>query len=181
MTKRLFSVLFLFAIVSMLMYFYKNDLIPKVQTIRAFGDLKADFGIAPTAPLFHTVSIAAGESEAKSITVANEGPATKLVYIKAQQIAAQRENFTHTELLDIRIEDESNTLYGRGSSTGAKTVKDFFEDSSGKYGIALNAILSGKSKTYFIIVSYSEATGENVLKESLIFDLSIDAINIFDR
>lgn len=169
--------LVLAVVVSLLAFFYKEEVFPDVATIRAFGELKADFGIAPKEPIFNSLSIAPGEAEYKHVTIVNEGDSNKSVFLKGIPQVNLGTISQKGQLLDIVIVTNAGPVYGRGSTAGKKTVKDFFADS--KKGILITTLEKGQRKPFFIHVSNPELPGTHAQKESIAFDITLEAITSF--
>lgn len=175
MKKRLFKVIGLLIIVSVLGYFSRNDLF-RVSTVRAFGALTVNFHVPVGNPIFTVTNMAPGGTENRNIDVTNGGATGSLVAIKGVRTGGVGADPKLETVLDITIKDGATTLYGSGSATGAKTVKDFFTDSNTANGIQLNAIAAGGSKTYNIKVTFPTNAGNEFQNKSVIFDLTFGEI-----
>jgi hypothetical protein len=145
-------------------------------TAHAAGDLDIDFHVPEGDPIFVVENMLPGDTDSKPIDVTNNDSVGRLVAIKGIRTGGVGNDPKLETILDITIKEGANFLYGTGSSTGPKTVKDFFTESQTPNGIALSALASGQHKTYIIKVTFPTSAGNEFQKKSVIFDIIFIAI-----
>ena len=116
----------------------------KPSTVRAFGELAVDFHtINPGDPIFTVFNMLPGDPpEIRPVDVHNGGSVARMVSVKADNITYSGGTPNLDEALEIIIKDSSTPIYGEGSPTNVKTLKEFFDNSSDPNGVQLNIIPS---------------------------------------
>lgn len=159
-----------------LTYFYGNDLFFQKNSVRAFGELTVDFHVPPGDPIFTVNNMAPGNSVSRDVDVTNGSPIARMVSVKGIRKGGVGDTPKLETVLDIKITDGVNSLYGDDSPTGPKTVQDFFNESAGPNGIQLNVINPGNAKTYTFVVTFPESAGNEFQNKSVIFDLTFGVL-----
>ncbi len=171
MKKKIFAILSaLFLIITLL---YGNgglNIFQKSNTVFAVGDLTVDWGIGTgnRGPIFNISQITPGQSEDRTILVINGASTSRPVGIKALKTGG----FGDLEQkLDIVISDGINDVYG--GNKGPKTVKDFFNESSGSDFINLINLAPSLSQTFNIKVALNDSSETEFQSNSVIFNIVI--------
>jgi len=147
-----------------------NNLI-NPSNIRAFGDLKVDFGnppVAPGDPVFTVSDFKPGDCEEREINVTNDGVLARMISVKGKRTGGEGINPSLEEGIYISI-NNIHIIYGGGSDP--KTVQSFFNDSLNVNGIKLGIIFPGLSEKYLFKVCFPKEAGNNYQKKSVLFDL----------
>lgn len=175
---RVLRILLLISIVSALFYFSGGlgFLNKTVSTVRAFGDLMIDFHVPPGNPIFVVNNMAPGQVETRSVDATNSGTVARLVAVRGVKTSTPSTDPQLESGLDIVIGDGVVPLYGSGSGTGAKTLADFFADSTSSGGVQLNTILPSGNKTYNFKVTFPDGAGNDFQAKSVVFDLTFGIV-----
>jgi hypothetical protein len=174
MKSKSLKTLFLLAFVLTIGYIFRNDLLFRVDTVRAFGDLVVDFHVPVTDPIFVVQNMLPGDSESRNIDVTNGGSVPRQVKIKGVRTGGVGGDPKLETILDFTIKEGINNLYGTGSPTGPKTLNDFFTDTSGPNGIILGTLNPGQGKTYILTAVFPTSAGNEYQNKSVIFDITFD-------
>ena len=137
-------------------------------TSRAFGDLFITF---ESDPLFNFDDFKPGDCTEKSITVTNSGIEDARVAIKSdkEQIVG---DFDLSTQLDFVVSENSIPLYGDLSSTGPKTLAEFYVDSDAMDGIILSDVPGNGGQTiYKIKICFDLNSGNDYQETKTVFDL----------
>lgn len=170
--KRLFLILILFPLLLSFLFFSgKIDNLFKVNTVRAFGDLFVDFHVPSGNPIFTVNNMVPGDIEERSVDVVNSGFLTHVVAVKGTRTGGVGIDPKLETVFDLVISDGSNVIYGSGSVTGAKTLKNFFDESGSINGIELNSINPSAQKTYTFKIAFPASAGNDFRLKSVVFDL----------
>lgn len=149
------------------------------STVRAFGELTVDFNsVLPGQALFDVDNMAPGDPPVShDVDVHNGGSVARMVSVKADNITYSGGTPNLDEALEIIIKDGINPIYGEGSPTNKKTLKNFFDESADPNGVQLNVIPSGGDKTYNFEVSFPSTDNDNPYQgKSVTFDLTFGII-----
>jgi hypothetical protein len=174
--KRRFIKVIALLIITAFMLGYGYQLFTEPSTVRAFGDLTVQFGVPPSTPLFNISNMAPGDVTTEDVVVTNSGLMPRMVAVKGVRTGVVGSEPKLENVLDIIISDGVTPLYGTGSGTGPKTVKQFFIDSQSADGIQLNVVNNGSAKTYTITVTFPTSAGNEYQAKSVIFDLTFGVI-----
>lgn len=139
--------------------------------MQAFGDLLVTFKdqITIDGPIFTFDDFKPGDcSQASEIEVANAGINTALVAIRSENVG---DLGNLSQALSIVISENSTDLYGGSSSTGPKTLHDFFTDSANPDGIPLSNLAGSQTTTYLIQICFYPDAGNEYQEKSLEFDI----------
>jgi len=145
------------------------------STVRAIGDLNVDWGVGvpEEGPIFVVNNMMPGESESRSVSVENVGGVVRPVGVRGVETIEPGNLAT---VLDFVISEGVTDLYG-GSSTGPKTLQQFFDESAAPTGIFLSnlnpAPNPGSSTTYTFKVTFDPNAGNEFQNTQVIFDLII--------
>lgn len=144
-------------------------------TVRAFGDLRVEFGIPHGHPLFDIFNILPGDTVFRNVLVRNRGSVPRLVFVKGIK-TSETQNFGNALTLTVR--EGSTDLYGGTSPTGPKTLTQFFAESGGETGIHLSVVGPRRRTRYSFIVNFPPGPDDNQYQGArLVFDLIFDAVS----
>src|SRR5258706_9417993 len=118
------------------------------STVRAFGDLFVDFHVPAGTPLFSIVNMKPGDEVVKTVDAVQNGSDKKTITIKGIRTAGAGGLPRIENALAVNISDGATILYGQGSPTGAKTLTNFFAESSSGNGISLSSLEKKVPKAY---------------------------------
>lgn len=166
--KNLFKV---FILVFTVVLFFKAAPISKAL---ALTDLNINFHVAPNAPIFTVSNMLPGDTEDRNIDVTNVGSITRMVLVKGIRTGGVGADPKLETVLDLVVKDGLTPVYGTGSPTGPKTVKDFFTESASPSGVFLGNINAGVNKTYNFKVTFPTTAGNEFQLKSVIFDIKFD-------
>jgi len=137
-------------------------------TTRAFGNLVVTF---ESDPLFDFDDFKPGDCTQKSITVTNNRDEEVRVATKSANEASVGD-FDLATQLDFVISENGVALYGDASSTGPKTLEDFYTDSDIIDGIMLTDVAGGGAQTvYKIRICFDINSGNDYQETKTVFDL----------
>lgn len=146
------------------------------STVRAFGELFVDFHVPPGEPLFVINNWAPGGVENRGVDAYNGGSQSYLTSVKAIRTGGVGEDPKLETALQVIVKQGGVAVYGLGSSTGAKSVAEFFIDSSSPDGVILGTVASGNTQTYNFEVTFPTTAGNEYQGKSVIFDLSFGTV-----
>jgi hypothetical protein len=159
---------------------YDNNFF-SINTVRAFGDLTVDFHVAIGNPIFTIANMAPGDSQNRNIDVTNSGSIVRHVAVKGIKTGGDLANPKFETVLDLVIKDGVTPVYGAGSSTGNKTLAQFFTESNTTDGVPLSDLNPSASKTYNFLVTFQSIAGNQFQNRSLTFDLTFGATGSSDH
>lgn len=142
----------------------------KSPTAEAVGDLSVDWGVPEGNPIFTINNMAPGQSETRAVIVHNDASLTRPVGvrgIKTNETGALAGTF------QFKISKGGVDIYGGTSSTGPKTLANFFSDSAGPDGIKLEDLPPSTSATYTFIAQFKPDSGNEFQQKIVVFDLKI--------
>jgi hypothetical protein len=172
MKIRLFKVLIMLFIVGIAYYSVGGiKSLLAGSTVRAFADLSVDFHVPANKPLFNYANMAPGTTITKTVDVTNTGTLGHVVAVRGVKKGGIGINPAIESVMSIVITDGVTSLYGSGSTTGAKTVQNFFSDSGGTNGIVLGYLVPSAHKAYTITASFPLSADNKYQGKSVIFDL----------
>lgn len=163
-------------LISTLILGYGFHILTAPSTVRAFGELTVDFGVPLGQPIFEVSNMAPGDDETREVDVHNNELTPRIVAVKGVRTGGVGADPKIETILDIVIYDGVTPLYGTGSSTGPKTLQNFFSDSTSDDGIQLNLINAGGDKTYNFKVTFPTFADNTFQQKSVIFDLIFGVI-----
>lgn len=149
-----------------------NIFLPK--TAFAVGDLTVNWGVPEGNPIFTLSNFAPGSSESRTVNITNGAASPRPVGIRGIQTS---DPGNLASVLTIVIKKNGTDIYGGTSPTGAKTVSQFFTDSTLPDFVSLTTLNPAASATYSITVTFQTSAGNPFQNKTLIFDLKI-GINI---
>ena len=88
--RKIFLIIFTIAVIAIVIQIYKSAKNP--SNIRAFGDLKVDFGnppVAPGDPVFAVNDFKPGDCEEREIKVTNDGSLTRMISVKGKRTGGE--------------------------------------------------------------------------------------------
>lgn len=147
------------------------DIFGQGSTVRAFGDLKVNFGVGSNEPIFTVDNMAPGDIESREVDVTNGGQSPQSIAVKGVRSGGVGNNPRIESALEITISKGGTVLYGQGSSTGKRTVTQFFNDSGQSDGIVLSSVQPGNSELYTFTVILPTEAGNEFQGKSVVFDL----------
>jgi hypothetical protein len=145
----------------------------KPINIQAVGDLEITHdGASLGPPVFFVENMLPGDMDDQDINVTNNGTITRYISVKGNKTGGVGDLPHLEEVLEIVInENGGSILYGEGSLTGLKTVKDFFDDSFSENGILLSTVGPSTSATYNFKILFPSSAGNEYQEKSVIFEL----------
>ncbi len=174
--KRLFRIILALVIIGVMVKFVAPDLF-KPSTVRAFGDLVVNFHVPLNNPIFTVTNMAPGDPpQNRNVDVHNNASVSRLVSVKGVRTGGVGADPKLETVLDLVIKDGATPVYGTGSLTGPKSVKNFFDDSTATDGVKLNIINPGGDKTYNFKVTFPSSAGNDFQAKSVIFDLTFGEV-----
>lgn len=145
------------------------------QTVRAFGDLRVEFGIPHGRPLFDIVNMLPGDTTSRNVRVRNHGRTPQLAFVKGVK-TDETQHFGNALFLTIR--EGSTDLYGGTSPTGPRTLTQFFSESGAPDGIPLSVIQPRQRMTFVFIVNFPPGPDDNQYQGArIVFDLTFGAVS----
>ncbi len=124
------------------------------------GVMEVDF---ETRPLFKNVNLTIGDSEAKTITVTNNGRTTQDVYISVDNFVVPGNGTNLADVMDITITSGGTTYY-------TSSFTDFFGD----VPVYLGDLAGGANRTYVVSASIDSLAGNAYQLKSFGFELSVN-------
>lgn len=174
MKKRILKIISLILILAVVVQTNGFGLFAK-KTTYAAGDLNITWnGVPDGDPIFVVNNMLPGDMEDRDVDVANGGTVPRDVGVrgvKTEEIAS------FAAVLDFIISENGTDLYGGSSSTGAKTLQEFFDDSGGPNGLFLSTINNGDSTTYNFKATFPEGSGNEFQGAKVVFDLIIGIVS----
>ncbi len=142
------------------------------KTAYAVGDLSVDWGggIDIDIPLFDVSNMIPGDIESRIVIVKNNAPSSRPVGVRSKNI---NNIDTLSDVLTVVIEKNGTAIYGTGSSTGTKTLTNFFTESSTIDGLLLSHQSPSSTTLYEFFVSFDALAGNEYQNKKLTFDLEI--------
>ena len=140
------------------------------NTAQAVGDLTVDWGVPSGDPIFVVGNMAPGDMETRSVFITNDAISIRPVGVRGVKTSETGDLST---VLDLIISESGTDIYGGTSTTGPKTLSEFFDDSSGVNGVLLSNFDPSDSKTYSFKATFKEAAGNEFQDTSVVFDLII--------
>ena len=171
MKKRILFIVILAALVGLVFYGNKN-VFNNFSTAYAVGDLNVDWGIGVgnVGPIFNVLNMAPGDIEERDVDVSNSAVSARPIGVRGIMTDGQA---TFSAALKIVISEGLIDKYGGTSSTGEKSLSDFFTESAGPDGIPLSTLGPGDTTTYSFEVTFDEDSGNEFQNLSVVFDLKI--------
>ena len=136
----------------------------------AVGDLTINWGVPTGNPIFVVTNMMPGDVEQRSVGVVNNAAVSRTVAVRGVKTS---ESLNFSTILDFVILDGVTPIYGTGSSTGPKTLAQFFTDSAGVNGIGLSTLAPSASTTYTFKATFDASAGNEFQNAQVIFDLII--------
>lgn len=173
MKKRLIRItMFIAIVISVVSYKGGFNKIFKFPTAQAVGDLSVDWGpgLSEGDPIFVVNDMAPGGSESHTVTVNNDASSVRPVGVRG---VLTSETASLSAAMLITISESGTDLYGGGSSTGPKTLQQFFAESAGPDGIFLSNLAGGNSTQYTFDVVFTPESGNEFQNTQVIFDLHV--------
>ncbi|MBI2621659.1 MAG: hypothetical protein HYW63_03400 [Candidatus Levybacteria bacterium] len=140
------------------------------KTAYAVGDLNVIWGVPDGDPIFVVENMLPGDMEDRNVDVINGASSSRDVGVrgvKTEEIAS------FSGILDFVISENGSPIYGTGSSTGPKTLQQFFDESAGPNGLFLSTLSSGDTTTYNFKATFPEGSGNEYQGARVVFDLII--------
>lgn len=142
----------------------------KNSTAQAVGDLTVDWGVPEGNPIFTVNNMAPGEMESRTVHVTNGASTNRPVGVRGIKTSETGDLST---VLAMVISENGTDLYGGSSSTGPRTLTQFFSESAGPDGISLSTLGPGNDTHYTFEVEFDENAGNEFQGKSVVFDLKI--------
>lgn len=142
-------------------------------TTYAAGDLIINWYVPSGDPIFVVNNMLPGDIEDRDVDVSNGGSEPREVGVKGEKTS---ETASFSAVLDFVIFADGTPIYGSGSSTGSKTLQEFFNESTGINGLPLTTINNGDSTTYNFKATFLSDSGNEYQGASVVFDLKIGII-----
>ncbi len=142
----------------------------KTSTAYAVGDLTVNWGVPDGTPLFTVQNLTPGQSQSRSVTIQNGSSNNHPVAIRGI-LNSQTGNLA--SVLLITISENGTDKYGGSSSTGPKTLQQFFTDSALPNGIFVSTLPSANSTIYSMKITFDPSAGNAFQNKQLLFDIHI--------
>ncbi len=140
------------------------------KTAYAVGDLSVDWGVPSGNPIFVVSNLAPGQSEERNVTVTNNAAVIRPVGVKGIKTS---ETGALASGLNIVISKNLVEVYGGTSYTGARTLQQFFTDSTSINGIFLGNQNPTEVASYKFKATFGQGSGNSFQNKTVIFDLQI--------
>lgn len=176
MKTRIFKLIIVFSSVLFIAYFAVSNSLFNPNTVKAFGDLTVDFHVPIGNPIFVVNNMAPGDSQDRDVDVTNSGVLTRFVSVKGIRTSGIGSDPKIETVLDLVIKDGATPIYGTGSTTGSKTLANFFTESGSADGVKLNVINPGGHKIYNFKVTFPTSAGNEFQAKSVTFDLTFGVL-----
>lgn len=167
---KLFKIFSLLTAITLVVWANGGFSIDLNNTAQAVGDLTIDWGVPAGDPIFVINNMAPGDMESRNVLVTNDGSGIRPVGVRGEPTS---ESGNLSTVLDFVISEGGTDLYGGTSSTGPKTLAQFFDDSSDINGIFLLNLNPTESKTITFKATFNETAGNEFQNTEVIFDLII--------
>ncbi len=163
MKKRILTILSLVLIGTLVIQ--NNGLNFLNRNAYAVGDLTVNWGIGVgnVGPIFSVNNIAPGNSETRSVNVANGATSPRQVGVRG---ILTNDTGNMKSVMNVEIREGITTLYNQ-------TLEQFFLDSAGPDGIPLSTLGNGVNTDYEIIVTFDSSAGNEFQNKSITFDIQI--------
>ena len=146
-----------------------NFLAP-VGTAFAVGDLLIDWNVPAGDPIFVVNDFAPGEMESRNVEVTNSGTIPREVGVRGVQTGGLG---ALEGVLEITISEGVTDLYGGTSSTGTRTLSQFFTDSTNPNGITLLTVDPSETVVLTFKVKFAESAGNEFQNANVVFDITL--------
>jgi Lamin Tail Domain len=176
MKKRILRILLAISVIGVFAYIFSSQrFLKQSDTVRAFGNLTVKYlGVTLGSPIFNVANMTPGNApETHNIDITNGGNVAAYLAIKG--VKKTGDGVLETGLY-IKIIEGSAVLYGAGSTTGPKTLKNFFDESTSPNGIQLSIVNAGANTTYKISVDLPSSVGNEIQGRNVTFDLTFGII-----
>lgn len=162
-----FGILF---IGTLLVFLYRQGYLNFGGTAQAVGDLTIDWGVPTGDPIFVVTNMFPGDEEVRQVEITNNASMSRPIGIRGTKTNGAGEL---GDSLEIVISAHGTDLYGGNSSTGPKTLTQFFTDSISSDGIGLLTLASGETTTLTFKVTFVDSTTNDVQSSEVVFDITI--------
>ena len=145
---------------------------PKFLTGTAYaaGDLTIDWGVPTGDPIFVVENMLPGDQESRVVEVTNNATISRQVAIRGVKTL---ETLNFSTVIDFVIKKGVTDIYGGTSATGAKTLKQFFQDSGAPQGLPLANLAPSQTETFTFIATFDQDAGNEFQNAKVVFDLII--------
>lgn len=168
--KSIIFILFIFSVIYSVFFLHYFDLF--TTRVEAGGDISVDFGTRDSGnSLFKIKQMSPGSRAIKEVIVYNDARTNRVIGVKARM---SEETGDLSEILMITIIQNKRDVYG--GKSGAKTLRQFMQDSANLQGIKLSNIGSGEHTKYTFVVEFPAVAGNIYQGKKLVFDLQIGVI-----
>jgi len=171
--NKLFRSLVLIIVTAVLVY--QTNILQNLfsKTVYAIGDLNVIWGVPDGDPIFVVENMLPGDTEDRSVDVANGGTVPRDVAIrgvKTEEIAS------FSSVLDFVIAEDGTDLYGGTSPTGPKTLQEFFANTTTD-PLFLSTVNNSDSTTYTFTATFPPDAGNEYQGAKVVFDLIIGIVS----
>lgn len=167
--KRVLKIIILLVIfVSLINYSEITKSILGIKTAYAVGDLSVDWGVPGGQPLFTIANMVPGQSQIRTVKVANGSSANRLVGISGDKT---NETGNLSSALTITISQNGVDVYG--GTSGEKTVAQFLTESTLPNFAQLSSLTPDSSANYVITVKFKDQAGNEFQNKTLSLNLTI--------
>jgi len=140
------------------------------STAQAIGDLTINWGVPSGQPIFVVTNFMPGDLEKRTVNIANGATVIRPVGVRGNK-TGEIDNIAG--ILDFVISANGTDLYGGSSSTGAKTLSQFFIDSGVPDGLFLFNLNPNENKNVDFIVKFPSSAGNGYQNAKIVFDIQI--------
>src|SRR3989344_1130488 len=174
MKKRLIRIgIVLTILIALVAYNGEFSSLFKSTTAQAIGDLSVDWGVPEGNPIFVVDNMAPGDDESRAVNVHNDATTSRQVSIRGIKTS---ETGTLASAFSFVILEGATEIYGGGSSTGPKTLQQFFTESGAVDGIPLTNLAGSTSTSYTFLATFESQSGNEFQSKELVFDLKIGIV-----
>lgn len=138
------------------------------STAYAAGDLTIDWGVPTGDPIFTVTGMMPGDVESRAVDVTNNATVVRPVAVRG---IPTNDADGMSQVIDFVISENSTDLYG--GTTGAKTLAQFFIDSTDPDGLALSNLNPSQTTTYTFKATFDINAGNEYQGAIVVFDLQI--------
>jgi Ca2+-binding RTX toxin-like protein len=157
------------AVIAVTTWAIQTDRFWVAGTAFAVGDLTINWGVPEGSPIFTITNFAPGQTVSRNVNVTNNASTARSLGVKGVVTATD----PLSDQLNIVISANGTPLYGTDSSTGQKTLTNFFTDSAAPTGIPLLMLQPGGNTTLTFSVAFNDDATNTVQGASVTFDITL--------
>lgn len=143
------------------------------QTAQAVGDLTINWGVPVGDPIFTVPNMFPGQVETRIVQVTNNASVPRPIGVRGNPTNQAGDL---GDALEITILQGVTPLYGQGSSTGIKTLNQFFTDSVSADGIPLLTLNPSQTVALNFVVRFSSTAANDFQASMVTFDITLGVV-----